>query len=70
MNNPSIEELTNQLQNALNRINELERKVETMRGNINANFNSYASIMSQVVNHTKTPGGFNFFTGIDVARGF
>jgi chromosome segregation ATPase len=64
-----VTQLERQLREALDRISALESKVEAMRVNINSNFNSYAGLMSRIVNHTKTPGNFQFFSGIDVGRG-
>jgi hypothetical protein len=66
-----ITKLESQLQEALNRISELEGKVQTMRGNINATFDAHAKVLGIICKHDSVPGeyGRNIRDGIDVGKG-
>ena len=62
-----IEYLKQELANALSRIGQLERKVETMRGRINANFNGHTQILQSLAEDTGSTRNF-VFVGVDVAE--
>jgi predicted RND superfamily exporter protein len=61
-----IKELEQHLVNALARIGQLESKVETMRQNINGNFNGHSDILKILYDHTNCSAAVRF-AYVDVA---
>jgi len=69
MNDSRLTQLEQQLAQALSRISQLEKKVETMRGNINTNFSGHATALARITDQIGIRDRFTFQTSIDVARG-
>jgi predicted RNase H-like nuclease (RuvC/YqgF family) len=63
-----ITQLESQLREALNRINQLEEKIETIRGNVNGNIDGHTRVLNEISTHLGIRKRFTFKTGIDVAR--
>lgn len=61
------QQLQNALEDALARIVALETKIETMRANINSNFNGHTDILKHLKEFTNCPTPM-YFNHIDVAE--
>ncbi len=62
-----VEQFEQHLADALTRIGQLERKIQTMRVNINANLNGHTDILHELAKFTNCPTAMHF-NHVDVAE--